>query len=45
MAPAGWGEAAARQLDAALLSVGFKCSATLLERRTRGCTRLGRSTN
>ncbi|MFC7110301.1 hypothetical protein ACFQQB_63870 [Nonomuraea rubra] len=28
----GWGEAAARQLDAALLSVGFKCSAALLER-------------
>ncbi|MFG3437327.1 hypothetical protein ACGF0J_08790 [Nonomuraea sp. NPDC047897] len=28
----GWGEAAARQLDAALLSVGFKCSAALLDR-------------
>ncbi|MFF5208304.1 hypothetical protein [Streptosporangium sp. NPDC000396] len=28
----GWGEVAARQLDAALLSVGFKCSAALLER-------------
>ncbi|MFB4263324.1 hypothetical protein [Nonomuraea sp. GTA35] len=28
----GWGEAAARQLDAALLSAGFKCSAALLER-------------
>ncbi|GIH23378.1 hypothetical protein Aph01nite_16880 [Acrocarpospora phusangensis] len=28
----GWGEVAARQLDAALLSVGFKCSATLLDR-------------
>ncbi|MET7339294.1 hypothetical protein [Nonomuraea sp. NPDC005650] len=28
----GWGETAARQLDAALLSVGFTCSATLLER-------------
>ncbi|MFF3444331.1 hypothetical protein [Streptosporangium sp. NPDC002721] len=27
-----WGEVAARQLDAALLSVGFKCSAALLER-------------
>ncbi|MGP3920037.1 hypothetical protein [Nonomuraea sp. 10N515B] len=32
VAPADWGEAAARQLDAALLSVGFKCSAPLLER-------------
>ncbi|MEV0589525.1 hypothetical protein [Nonomuraea sp. NPDC050310] len=28
----GWGETAARQLDAALLSVGFKCSAPLLAR-------------
>ncbi|MBG0829037.1 hypothetical protein HS041_14795 [Planomonospora sp. ID67723] len=28
----GWGEVAARQLDAALLSVGFKCSAALLAR-------------
>lgn len=28
----GWGEVAARQLDAALLSVGFTCSADLLER-------------
>ena len=28
----GWGETAARQLDAALLSVGFTCSAALLER-------------
>ncbi|WP_049558440.1 hypothetical protein [Nonomuraea sp. SBT364] len=28
----GWGEQAARQLDAALLSVGFKCSAALLDR-------------
>ncbi|TMR14107.1 TerD family protein [Nonomuraea turkmeniaca] len=28
----GQGEVAARQLDAALLSVGFKCSAALLER-------------
>ncbi|MEU7002991.1 hypothetical protein [Nonomuraea sp. NPDC046570] len=28
----GWGETAARQLDAALLSVGFKCSVALLER-------------
>ncbi|MFC3982315.1 hypothetical protein [Streptosporangium jomthongense] len=28
----GWGEVAARQLDAALLSVGFTCSAALLER-------------
>ncbi|MGJ6967803.1 hypothetical protein ACSDR0_38420 [Streptosporangium sp. G11] len=28
----GWGEVAARQLDAALLSVGFKCSAPLLDR-------------
>ncbi|MEV4377287.1 hypothetical protein [Streptosporangium sp. NPDC049644] len=31
----GRGEAAARQLDAALLSVGFKCSAALLEHLTR----------
>ncbi|MFC5823425.1 hypothetical protein [Nonomuraea insulae] len=31
----GWGEVAARQLDAALLSVGFKCSAALLERLAR----------
>ncbi|MFI6600563.1 hypothetical protein ACIBHX_30330 [Nonomuraea sp. NPDC050536] len=31
----GWGEAATRQLDAALLSVGFKCSAALLERLSR----------
>jgi hypothetical protein len=31
----GWGETAARQLDAALLSVGFKCSAALLEHLTR----------
>ncbi|WP_218136199.1 hypothetical protein [Nonomuraea jiangxiensis] len=31
----GWGEVAARQLDAALLSVGFKCSAALLERLSR----------
>ncbi|MCG5213906.1 TerD family protein [Streptosporangium soli] len=30
-----WGEIAARQLDAALLSVGFTCSAALLERLTR----------
>ncbi|MFC4121576.1 TerD family protein [Nonomuraea zeae] len=30
--PAGWGETAARQLDAALLSVGFTCSPGLLER-------------
>ncbi|MEU8246709.1 hypothetical protein [Nonomuraea sp. NPDC048916] len=30
----GWGEVAARQLDAALLSVGFTCSADLLERLT-----------
>ncbi|WP_188195987.1 TerD family protein [Nonomuraea sp. SYSU D8015] len=30
-----WGEVAARQLDAALLSVGFKCSAALLERLAR----------
>lgn len=29
---AGWGEVAARQLDAALLSVGFTCSPALLER-------------
>ncbi|MGN9781358.1 hypothetical protein ACTMTF_08020 [Nonomuraea sp. ZG12] len=28
----GWGEIAARQLDAALLSVGFACSPALLER-------------
>ncbi|GAA5039123.1 hypothetical protein HNP84_003490 [Thermocatellispora tengchongensis] len=28
----GWGEVAARQLDAALLSVGFTCSPALLER-------------
>ncbi|MFI6297201.1 hypothetical protein ACIBEJ_36810 [Nonomuraea sp. NPDC050790] len=28
----GWGEVAARQLDAALLSAGFKCSAALLDR-------------
>ncbi|MGW5685391.1 hypothetical protein [Nonomuraea sp. NPDC003754] len=28
----GWGEAAARQLDAALLSVGFTCSPALLAR-------------
>ncbi|MGP3964694.1 hypothetical protein ACTWPT_52935 [Nonomuraea sp. 3N208] len=35
VAPAGWGEVAARQLDAALLSVGFKCSAPLLERLAR----------
>ncbi|MEU8385282.1 hypothetical protein [Streptosporangium sp. NPDC048865] len=28
----GWGEVAARQLDAALLSVGFTCSAALLDR-------------
>ncbi|GII94074.1 TerD family protein [Sinosporangium siamense] len=28
----GWGEVAARQLDAALLSVGFTCSAELLDR-------------
>ncbi|WP_326647085.1 hypothetical protein OG884_33710 [Streptosporangium sp. NBC_01755] len=37
--PAGshpsWGEVAARQLDAALLSVGFKCSAALLDRLAR----------
>ncbi|MGN9840436.1 hypothetical protein ACTMTI_20145 [Nonomuraea sp. H19] len=33
----GWGEVAARQLDAALLSVGFKCSAALLERLARLC--------
>ncbi|GAA0840206.1 hypothetical protein ACFQVD_34595 [Streptosporangium amethystogenes subsp. fukuiense] len=31
----GRGETAARQLDAALLSVGFKCSAALLEHLTR----------
>lgn len=31
----GWGEAAARQLDAALLSVGFTCSPALLERLSR----------
>ncbi|MGI5491234.1 hypothetical protein [Microtetraspora malaysiensis] len=31
----GWGEVAARQLDAALLSVGFTCSAALLERLSR----------
>nr|WP_184939037.1 TerD family protein [Planomonospora venezuelensis] len=31
-AVAGWGETAARQLDTALLSVGFKCSAALLAR-------------
>ncbi|MDP9869602.1 MULTISPECIES: hypothetical protein [Streptosporangium] len=31
----GRGEVAARQLDAALLSVGFTCSAALLERLTR----------
>ncbi|WP_336211577.1 hypothetical protein [Nonomuraea sp. LPB2021202275-12-8] len=31
----GWGEVAARQLDAALLSVGFTCSADLLERLSR----------
>ena len=31
----GWGEVAARQLDAALLSVGFTCSAALLERLAR----------
>jgi hypothetical protein len=31
----GWGEVAARQLDAALLSVGFKCSAALLDRLAR----------
>ncbi|MEV8632111.1 hypothetical protein AB0395_10690 [Streptosporangium sp. NPDC051023] len=31
----GWGEVAARQLDAALLSVGFKCSAALLDRLSR----------
>lgn len=28
----GWGEVAARQLDAALMSVGFKCSVPLFER-------------
>ncbi|MFD2349519.1 hypothetical protein ACFSTC_09260 [Nonomuraea ferruginea] len=28
----GWGEAAARQLDAALLTVGFTCSPALLGR-------------
>ncbi|GAA2415460.1 TerD family protein [Nonomuraea africana] len=28
----GWGEVAARQLDAALLSVGFTCSAALIDR-------------
>lgn len=33
--PPGWGEVAARQLDAALLSVGFTCSAALLERLAR----------
>ncbi|TDD34612.1 hypothetical protein E1286_40640 [Nonomuraea terrae] len=31
----GWGEVAARQLDATLLSAGFKCSAALLERLAR----------
>ncbi|MEU4836045.1 hypothetical protein [Streptosporangium sp. NPDC023615] len=31
----GWGEVAARQLDAALLSVGFTCSPALLERLGR----------
>ncbi|MEV0592026.1 hypothetical protein [Nonomuraea cavernae] len=31
----GWGEVAARQLDAALLSVGFTCSQALLERLSR----------
>lgn len=31
-AASGWGETAARQLDAALLSVGFTCSPALLER-------------
>ncbi|MFF5248232.1 TerD family protein [Streptosporangium sp. NPDC000095] len=31
----GWGEVAARQLDAALLSVGFTCSPALLERLAR----------
>ncbi|GAA3031941.1 TerD family protein [Streptosporangium longisporum] len=31
----GWGEVAARQLDAALLSVGFTCSAALLDRLGR----------
>ncbi|GAA1623617.1 TerD family protein [Nonomuraea maheshkhaliensis] len=31
----GRGEVAARQLDAALLSVGFKCSAALLERLSK----------
>jgi hypothetical protein len=31
----GWGEVAARQLDAALLSVGFTCSAALLDRLSR----------
>ncbi|RJL35368.1 TerD family protein [Bailinhaonella thermotolerans] len=31
----GWGETAARQLDAALLSVGFTCSPRLLERLSR----------
>ncbi|MGI5292844.1 hypothetical protein ACQEVF_57370 [Nonomuraea polychroma] len=34
-ATAGWGEVAARQLDAALLSVGFTCSPALLERLAR----------
>ncbi|MEV0383286.1 hypothetical protein [Nonomuraea sp. NPDC050643] len=32
---AGWGEVAARQLDAALLSVGFTCSPALLARLAR----------
>ncbi|MEU8057714.1 hypothetical protein [Microbispora bryophytorum] len=31
----GWGGVAARQLDAALLSVGFTCSPALLDRLTR----------
>ncbi|MFC6080595.1 hypothetical protein [Sphaerisporangium aureirubrum] len=31
----GWGEVAARQLDAALLSVGFTCSPALLARLSR----------
>ncbi|WP_285785101.1 hypothetical protein [Microbispora sp. NBRC 16548] len=31
----GWGGVAARQLDAALLSVGFTCSRALLDRLTR----------
>ncbi|WP_310741619.1 hypothetical protein [Microbispora sp. H10670] len=31
----GWGEVAARQLDAALLSVGFTCSPALLDRLAR----------